>query len=88
MHLKEYLEEKGLSYSAFAKQLGIHIQYIKSISCGIRSPGLKLALRIEELTEGKVTPREMIDNFNNPREGKRKARPKHVKDKHVNKDLD
>jgi hypothetical protein len=36
---------------------------------------------IEELTEGKVTPREMIDNFNNPRETKRKARPKQVKKK-------
>lgn len=81
MHLKEYLEEKGLSYSAFAEQLGSHVQYVKRIACGNRSPGLKLALRIEELTEGKVTPREMIDNFNNPREGKRKARPKQVKKK-------
>jgi transcriptional regulator with XRE-family HTH domain len=38
MHLKGYLEEKGLSYSDFAEKLGIHVQYIKNIACGIRSP--------------------------------------------------
>ncbi|MBS0656123.1 MAG: helix-turn-helix transcriptional regulator [Verrucomicrobia bacterium] len=65
MDLREYLDKKKITYGAFAETLGVHEQTIKNIACGIRKPGLKLALRIEELSEGNVTPRELIDSFEN-----------------------
>jgi transcriptional regulator with XRE-family HTH domain len=71
MDLKTYLEKTGLTYAELAERLGIHAQSIKNIACGIRRPGLRLALKIEELTEGKVTPKEMIS----PTEKKLKTGP-------------
>lgn len=65
MNLREYLEEERLTYREFAEKLGIHIQSLKNIAYGVRKPGLGLALRIEELTEGKVTPRSLIDEAEN-----------------------
>ena len=39
------------------------LQSLKNIAYGIRKPGLSLALRIEEMTESKVTPRSLIADF-------------------------
>lgn len=61
MNLREYLDKKKMTYRAFAERLGVHVQTIKNIACGSRTPGLKLALRIEEHTEGEVTPRSFFE---------------------------
>lgn len=78
MDLKEYLNENGLNYRDLSEKLGIHPQSLKNIACGTRSPGLKLALRIEELTGGKVTPRDLIDQPD-VRKKKTKSKPKRTK---------
>lgn len=63
MNLREYLDENRITYREFAEKLGIHLQSLKNIAYGVRKPGLGLALRIEELTGGKVTPRSLSEAF-------------------------
>ena len=63
MFLREYLDKHRITYREFAKKLGIHPQSLKNIACGMRRPGLRLSLKIEELACGEVTPRELIENF-------------------------
>jgi transcriptional regulator with XRE-family HTH domain len=74
MNLKEYLDENRITYREFAEKLGIHLQSLKNIAYGKRKPSLGLALQIEEHTSGKVTPRDLIDEFNVPQtKSKRKS---------------
>lgn len=63
MQLREYLDKIKATYQDMADKLGIHPQSLKNIACGRRSPGLKLSLKIEELTNGEVTPRELAEPF-------------------------
>ena len=63
MNFREYLDKHGITYREFAEKLGIHPQSLKNIACGMRRPGLRLSLKIEELTNGEVTPRELVENF-------------------------
>lgn len=64
MNLKEYLEKKQITYRECADGLGIHLHSLKNIVYGKRKPGLGLALRIEEFTNGEVSPRDLIDDVN------------------------
>lgn len=60
MKLKEYLSKHSIRYRPFAKDLGIAEQTLRSIMAGIRRPGLVLALKIEELTKGEITPQQLV----------------------------
>lgn len=61
MQLREYLDQNRITYREFAEELGIHLQSLKNIAYGVRKPGLGLALKIEQLTNGAVTPKELIE---------------------------
>ena len=74
MQLREYLDQERITYREFAEKLGIHIQTAKNIAYGVRKPGLGLALQIEELTGGKVTPRELMDTCTEPQKSKPKRK--------------
>ena len=63
MNLKEYLEEKRLTYREFAEKLDIRTHYLQSIAYGTRKPSLELAVNIQVLSEGKVMPKDLLDFF-------------------------
>lgn len=63
MKLREYLEKNKITYQDLADKLGSHPQSLRNIAFGMRRPGLRLSLKIEELTDGKVTPRELLEPF-------------------------
>lgn len=64
MKLKDFLKKEGLTYAKFAEMLGDEIQgqSLKNIACGNRRPSLKLALKIEQVTKGKVAPKDLLEN--------------------------
>jgi transcriptional regulator with XRE-family HTH domain len=80
MNLKKYLEEKRMTYREFAEKLGIRPQYLQSIAYGKKKPSLELAVKIQELTGGKLTPKDLLEHYNNPQKvaSKRKYRGKEV----------
>ena len=63
MKLKEYLREHKIRYRIFAENLGITEQSLKNIVARTRRPGLLLALKIEKLTDGKITPSQLADDY-------------------------
>lgn len=79
MNLKEYLDEKRITYREFAEKLGIHPQSLQNIACGKKKPSLDLALKIEALTD--ITPRDLMADFNKntKKKSKRKSVRKHIK---------
>lgn len=60
MDLDEYLFRKKISQTNFANELGISRNHLGEILRGRRSPSVKLAKKIEELTEGEVTKEEAM----------------------------
>jgi DNA-binding transcriptional regulator YdaS (Cro superfamily) len=52
--LSTYLAQRELSYAAFARLVGADRARIQRCATGDRSPGLRLALAIEQATEGAV----------------------------------
>ncbi len=60
MDLDEYLFRKKISQTDFANELGISRNHLGEILRGRRSPSVKLAKKIEELTKGKVTKEEAM----------------------------
>lgn len=77
MKLKEYLREQKIRYRVFAENLGITEQSLKNIVAGTRRPGLLLALKIEKLTDGKITPAQLADDY--AKISQIKAKKKNVK---------
>ena len=59
MWLKDYLESRQLTYKEFAKMIGVHVTTISNYINFKRTPALWVALRIEEMTKGKVTVEDM-----------------------------
>ena len=72
MKLKEYLRSKKIRYRHFANELGITEQSLKNIAAGTSRPGLLLALKIEKLTNGEITPLQMAEDFEESKKGKSK----------------
>ena len=62
MKLKTYLEIKGMSQDEMAKTLSITPAMVCYITSGKRNPGLKLALKIQRITKGKVRPEDWTDH--------------------------
>lgn len=54
MDLKEYIDEKGMTYRQFAEQLGIRQDSLKGIVYGRKNPSVSLAIQIQMLTKGQV----------------------------------
>lgn len=59
MELRDYMHYNRISCMAMSKQLGIHDRYLNSIKNYRRKPSLELAERIEILTGGEVTIKEL-----------------------------
>lgn len=64
MELRDYMHFNKLSCPAMAKDLGIHAVYLSAIKNGKRKPGYELAMKIELLTGGQVTSKELRGNGN------------------------
>ena len=60
MNLREYLFKKRITQVDFAKRLGISRGHLGQILHGTKHPSRKLAKKIEEETEGKVTAVELL----------------------------
>lgn len=65
MNLKAYFKTlpRG-SRNKFAADLGIHPMHLNNLIRGIRNPSLPLAVAIQKLTRGKVTPTDLLCNEN------------------------
>lgn len=63
MKLKKYLRKHKIIYRSFAQELGIAEQSLKTIMAGIRRPGLDLCLKIQKLTNGEITPQQLVEDF-------------------------
>lgn len=72
MKLKEYLRKQKITYRTFAQDLGIAEQSLKTIMAGIRRPGLSLCLKIEKLTNGQITPSQLVEDYERVSEEKAK----------------
>lgn len=59
MHLREYLLDNGITASDFARQAGVTRQTIRAVCIGERNISLSLAMKIDELTKGEVTPHDI-----------------------------
>lgn len=73
MNFAEYLKEKKIkpysASSAVAKTLRVSPQHVGDICRGLRCPSLEVALRIEDLTNGEVTVRDLFDFYNQVQSG-------------------
>lgn len=58
--LEIYLFEIAQTKKAFAETVGIDPGHLHSILRGRRRPSVKLARKIEEATDGKVTKEELL----------------------------
>lgn len=70
MKLKEYLRIQKIRYRTFAEELGVAEQSLKNMVAGTSRPGLLLALKIEKLTKGQVTPQQLAEDFEKAKEEK------------------
>lgn len=61
MHLKEYLDHRGISQSEFAEMVGLPRQTISRYVLGDRRPSTSIALKIEQKTRGKVSIEDLMD---------------------------
>ena len=60
MKLRDYLHKKRISQIDFAKIIGISETQLSRWLGGSRIPSRKNALKIEEVTEGKVSANELL----------------------------
>lgn len=60
MRLRKYLDRNGLTQTKFAESLDVSGVYFNKIVNGKRTPSKKLALKIEQMTGGKVRLRELL----------------------------
>jgi transcriptional regulator with XRE-family HTH domain len=58
--LKKWRESKGLTQQELATELGIHVQYVSALERGARRPGMGVATRIREFTEGAVSIDQLV----------------------------
>ncbi|WP_370687535.1 helix-turn-helix domain-containing protein [Epibacterium sp. MM17-32] len=62
MNLSEYLTEAGVTQSEFAARVGVTQGVISRLSSGHSLPGLALAVRIENATNGAVKAQNWVRN--------------------------
>lgn len=60
MKLIDYLKQQNISYSDFAKQINVTASYITYILQNKRRPSPEIALKIEQVTEGRVSRIEVL----------------------------
>lgn len=60
MRLQDYISDQKIRQNALADRVGISTAFMSQICNGIRRPGADIALKIEEVTGGKVTVLELL----------------------------
>ena len=76
MNLKEYIDEKGMTYRQFAEQLGIRQDSLKGIVYGRKNPSINLAIQIQMLTKGQVIMDVLAQNAKDGRHKKITKKPR------------
>jgi DNA-binding transcriptional regulator YdaS (Cro superfamily) len=61
MDLKIYLESRNIEHKEFAKMILVTPTTISNYIAGRRRPNIQIALRIEKVTNGKVTIKDLLD---------------------------
>lgn len=61
MKLKEYLKEEGIKQMVFSQKVGVTPYTMRCILSGSRDLHLSLACRIEDLTNGQVKCRDLVN---------------------------
>ena len=59
MSIREYLFKHRIPATVMAEKLGVNANYFRVLSRGEQKPGYELAMKIELLTGGEVTIKEM-----------------------------
>ena len=67
MPLAEWIRGKGRTQRAVARQLGVSPSTLSRLLKGERSPSASLMRRVFELTEGQVTPSDLVGVGEAPR---------------------
>ena len=60
MKLSEWIRMNKVNKGEFAKALGIARNTLHLYERGLRQPPLDVAIRIKELTNGEVTPEDLV----------------------------
>ena len=60
MRLEKYLKDMCINRNEFCKKIGVSYPTIASLMHGERDIHLATAIRIEDITEGKVTCRDLV----------------------------
>jgi len=60
MKLDDWIQEKGLLKTFFAKEIGISRVYMSNIITGAYIPSRAIAIKIDKYTKGEVTKEEIL----------------------------
>lgn len=72
MKLRDWLIERGIKQSTFAKRIDVTRSHFSCIVCGTRAASRKVAMKIERETNGDITIAQVISGTGLGYEGKRK----------------
>ena len=61
MILSAYLQEHGLTHTAFAHRIGVSIEAARRYAHGLRHPRPGIMRRIVAATDGQVGPQDFLD---------------------------
>jgi len=59
--LARWLIERAMSLTAFAREVGITVSAASRLTGGSRLPSVEVAVRIQQLTEGQVSPDSFVE---------------------------
>lgn len=63
LKLKKYLDDNGIRTAWFAEKLGINRETLRKVLDGRRNLPPKCWRKVVELTKGKITMKEILNNF-------------------------
>lgn len=63
MKLEKWMQITKIKKKSLAKQLGITTSSLYHYTTGKRAPTLEISCKIEVITEGKVTPQDLLDTW-------------------------
>jgi len=66
MKLLDYLKTYKITQEEFASKLGVTRPFVTRIANGKQNPPLRLAIKITEISEGKVTAADLYNPEINP----------------------
>lgn len=70
---KDWLKEKGIKQTDAASWMGESRSFLCEVCNGTKSPGLRLAVMIEDFTGGEITVRDLADFYEFAQAGKKTA---------------